>query len=49
MSSTYYNDDGVMVIDAGPVVLESASDVGQDDTEHDTEGADDGLRAGAGE
>lgn len=28
MTRTYLNDDGVLVVDAGPVVLESRADLG---------------------
>jgi len=50
MTHTFTNDDGVLVIVAGPVVLESASDAGglQPEPEKEVE-ADDESRSGAGE
>jgi len=48
MTHTFTNDDGVLVVVAGPVVLESASDAGMLQPEQEVE-ADDESRSGAGE
>lgn len=49
MTSTHYNNDGLLVIDAGPVVLESSTVLGEQDTEQDGEVADDDVCNPAGE
>ena len=48
MTHTFTNDDGVLVVVAGPVVLESASDAGMRQQEQEQE-VDDESRSGAGE
>jgi hypothetical protein len=47
MTSTYTNDDGVLVVVAGPVVLESVSDAGEPVEKEDE--ADDVVRDIAGQ
>jgi hypothetical protein len=48
VTSTYENEDGVLVVEAGPLVLESASQVGEPVEGQEVEGDDD-VRPGAGE
>jgi len=48
VTRTYTNEDGVLVVEAGPVVLESTSDVGEPAEAQEEEG-DDVVRPGAGE
>lgn len=48
MSHTYENEDGVLVVEAGPVVLESASSTGEPPAEPE-EVDGDVVRPGAGE
>lgn len=45
--TTYCNEDGVIVVDAGPVVLESTTVLGEDAP--DCEESDDVIRDSAGE
>jgi hypothetical protein len=45
MTRTFTNDDGVLVVEAGPVVLESVSDTAEPQEEE----AEDDLRPGTGE
>jgi hypothetical protein len=48
VAETYNNADGVLVVVAGPLVLESVSDVGEPAEPQEEEGDDD-VRPGAGE
>jgi hypothetical protein len=47
VTRTFINDDGVLVVDAGPVVLESTTDLGEPEVPQKEE--DDVVRPGAGE
>lgn len=48
MTRTFLNDDGVLVVDPGPVVLESTTGMGEERPQQQEEAGDD-VRPGTGE